>query len=321
MGSPLVNLSPAGEAALEADERGEEGRPHPGGAVRSRRRRSAGAPGCNSYARHVERAARRRPAGAPSGNASDAEVLAWLRSEYNQPFTWGDFSYLEGRRLELDADKPWSYDDLAQQVCRTAGSILDVDTGDGGRYAAIVREVGKRRWEAVEGYPPHVALARARLEPLGADVRECRDETLPFEDATFDVVLNRHGMLRAMETGRVLRPGGMLVTQQVAEGTNRELRAELGATSGMTYARLEAERAALTEAGLHVEQGVEHRFTTRYFDAGAIAYYMKAIPWDVPDFSVDRYADALIRLHRQLDGGEPLDVGFHLILFVARKST
>jgi hypothetical protein len=49
-----------------------------------------------------------------------------------------------------------------------------------------------------------------------------------------------------------------------------------------------------------------------FTDVGAIVYYLKFVPWLVPDFSVDRYAEQLLKLQRQLDRGEPLT-------FVARQ--
>ena len=52
---------------------------------------------------------------------------------------------------------------------------------------------------------------------------------------------------------------------------------------------------------------------------GAIVYYLKAVPWQIPDFSVEKYKDRLWRLHKSvaLAGGFKAHAHRHLI--VARK--
>lgn len=256
----------------------------------------------------------------PDGGALDSEVLAWLHDEYSQPFTGWDFSYLQGRRLELETLKPWSYDSIARGRAVNARSILDVDTGGGEVYAKIVAGVsGHHNWTASEAYLPNLSVARGRLLPLGVKIVAGRGDALPFRDQSFDLLLNRHGYLAAAEAVRVLRPKGELVTQGVGAGTNRELHEVLGAPVGAPYAELDRERAALERAGLQVEQATAHSHPTEFHDAGAVVYYLKAIPWEVPEFSVDRYAEQLVRLHRRLSQGPPLVVRFNLFFLVARN--
>ena len=53
---------------------------------------------------------------------------------------------------------------------------------------------------------------------------------------------------------------------------------------------------------------------------GALVYYLKAIPWLVPGFSVDGYANTLIALHEQAQSqGYALDATYHTYLLIARK--
>lgn len=257
----------------------------------------------------------------PDGGAPESAVLAWLHCEYSRPFTGWDFSYLRGRRVELETPKPWSYENVAKSGALDAQSILDVDTGGGEVYAEIVADVGGHHsWMASEAYLPNLAVARDRLSPLGVGTVAGRGDALPFRNQSFDLLLNRHGYLAAPEVARVLRRNGELITQGVGAGTNRELHEVLGAPVGAPYAQLDRERAALEGAGLRVEQATAHSHPTEFHDAGAVAYYLKAIPWEVPDFSVDRYAEPLVRLHRRLSEGPPLVVRFNLIFLRARNT-
>ncbi|TDC76560.1 class I SAM-dependent methyltransferase [Streptomyces hainanensis] len=121
-----------------------------------------------------------------------------------------------------------SHPELARARVAAADRLLDVDTG-GGELLASLGPLPRHSW-ATEGWPPNVAVARERLEPLGVTVLPTPgSEALPLPDASVDVVLNRHGRLAAREVARVLRPGGVLLTQQVGSDDRAELNAALGA--------------------------------------------------------------------------------------------
>lgn len=264
---------------------------------------------------------------------TDEEVLAWLKAEYAAPFVGWDFSYIDNRRHDV-THAPWDYSAIAQERLRTATAVLDVDTGDGKRFAETLAESGfQGRACATEGYAPNVPLARATLAPVGVDVREtgaslhpssatpsADAKRLPFADATFDLVLNRHGDIDTAEIRRVLRPGGWLVTQQVGGKTNLDIHYMLDAPlpTEPTW-DLATAQARLEAAGFRIHRAQEAFTTTRYDDVGALVWYLKAVPWQIPDFSVDRYAAKLLALHRQIEQtGTPIDVGFHSFLLVAQ---
>ena len=67
---------------------------------------------------------------------------------------------------------------------------------------------------ACEAYPPNAALCRERLLPLGIDFREGGADNLPFEDASLDMIINRHGDWNTAEIHRTLkkpkRPSSMV---------------------------------------------------------------------------------------------------------------
>jgi SAM-dependent methyltransferase len=137
---------------------------------------------------------------------------------------------------------------------RGSTSLLDVDTGGGELLASLAPLPA--RTIAVEGWEPNLSVARDRLAPLGVDVRFAPDTNLPVEGRSVDLVLNRHGRLNPAEIARVLRPSGLLLTQQVgsddcagineavqasaAYGTtwNAETAVDASAAAGLEPARL-----------------------------------------------------------------------------------
>jgi hypothetical protein len=57
------------------------------------------------------------------------------------------------------------------------------------------------------------------------------------------------------------------------------------------------ERQAATEAGLIFRSLTVERPRIVFFDVGAVVYFLRLVPWTVPDFTVDKYRAALRRLH------------------------
>ena len=54
----------------------------------------------------------------------------------------------------------------------------------------------------------------------------------------------------------------------------------------------------LKHSGFEILNGHEDITSTRIFDVGAIVYYLKAVPWELPNFSIDRYYSKLIALNQ-----------------------
>jgi SAM-dependent methyltransferase len=146
------------------------------------------------------------------------------------PFEGWDFTYLAARMVE--SEPPWRYPDLARAALATARETLDVATGGGEMLASLAPFAGRVR--AVEGHPPNLPVARRRLAPLGVELFEgSTPQGKPFADASFDLVLNRHGGFRPAEMARILKPRGVFLTQQVAGDNLQDLADAFGA--GLAY--------------------------------------------------------------------------------------
>ena len=94
-----------------------------------------------------------------------------------------------------------------------------------------------------------------------------------LSDASFDLIVNRHGLLDAAENGRVLQPGGWVATEQVGSQTNLDIHLLLRAPlpDGPKW-NLAIARTALEARGFQVRQADEHFPITRYTDVGALVW-------------------------------------------------
>jgi SAM-dependent methyltransferase len=247
---------------------------------------------------------------------SQERLENWLK-DARAPFEGWNFSYLDGRYSE--SAPPWSYAELARDAVRNAFDILDVDTGGGEVFASFAPYPG--RATVVEAYAPNVPLARSRLAPLGVSVFEASPVSgLPFADASFDLALNRHGGIGASETWRILKPGGRFLTQQVGGDNLADLAAAFGAQQAHADNVLERVRADLVSLGFEIRHAEAWHGPVTFGDVGALVYYLKAIPWVVADFDVERHLDALHAMQARIDRGQALQFTASRFLIDAVKT-
>ena len=244
----------------------------------------------------------------------------WKKEEV-QPFSGWDFSYLADRCVE--EKPPWSYEDMVRELLSDSASVLDIGTG-GGEKLLKFRDTLPPQTVATEGYRPNYLLARERLEPYGITVVECEsnlERELPFDDASFDLVINRHTAFNLSEVERVLTPGGTFLTQQVDGNALHDLSDVFGYTQPWTFSTLDFVLVKARETtDLEVKIAQEWAGKMIFRDVGAIVYHLKAVPWTAPqDFSVERYHAHLERLQQRLEREGELAFCWKLLLVRLKK--
>jgi len=245
-------------------------------------------------------------------------VETWEREE-QQPFVGWDFSYLAGRMVQ--DQPPWSYAHRVTELLQRATAVLDMGTGGGERFLAL-REHWPAHVTVTEEYPPNLALVRQRLEHLGVRVVDARltdVDPLPFATGEFDLVLNRHSAFNSAEVARVLAAGGTFLTQQVHGRWAEDLLAEFDATPQWPDSMPDKYVPRLHAAGLHVVDVQDWTGRLVFNDVGALVYYLKAVPWLVPGFSVATHLAQLQRLQARLDAGRELAFTARMYLIEARQ--
>ena len=241
------------------------------------------------------------------------ELLAanWKREE-QQAFSGWDFSYLNSRMLEEQPD--WSYSARAIELLKQSSSVIDLDTGGGERFMEL-REYWPQKVVATENYEPNFKLVTERLVPFGVKVFQVRVsdfDPMPFLAGEFDLVLNRHAPFNASEVARILSQGGTFLTQQVHGLWAHDLLAAFDAKPQWPEATLDKYVPRLKEAGLKLINTQDWSGQLVFTDVGAIVYYLRAVPWLVPGFSVKTHLKYLLKLQEQLENQKPLS-------FVAKK--
>jgi SAM-dependent methyltransferase len=245
-------------------------------------------------------------------------------------FSGWDYGYLEGRMLE--EPPPWDYEARARQLFATAERIVDLGTGGGELFARLAPF--PRVAVATEAYRPNVFIAAHRLGPLGArvvmvggaslrlDDPFVDDPRLPFRTGAFDLVIDRHECYLPAEVWRVLRRGGRFLTQQCG-GLNCVALNDVVGMPRPAYAGsgwgLAAATGQLEALGFTVLDAREDFGAMRFRDAGAVAYFLKTLPWQAPDFSVAKFRGRLLELQSEIERHGPLSVPTHHFIIEAVK--
>lgn len=231
---------------------------------------------------------------------SRTELLHRWQQEEKMPRSGWTFDHLVGRMHE--SPTPWDYPLLCREEIAGASRVLDLGTG-GGEFLLSFVDILPPDTVATEGWPPNIGVAVAALEPHGIDVvvfDAFDDSEMPFEDGSFDLVINRHEVYIASEVARVLTPGGVYLTKQVGGDDFTEAHQIFGAPVLYPDHLLANKAPELVQAGLVLDVAEEWRGPTTFDDMGAMVQYFMMVPWDVPDdFSLHNYADILIDLYEQ----------------------
>ena len=245
-----------------------------------------------------------------------------------QPFAGWDFSWLAGRMSV--SPLPWDFDAGLTARARTSPDLLDMGTGGGERLSRL--PVLPARTVATEAWSPNVPIAARRLRPLGILVvqvdgapdniaQEPHDPngrstvglggSLPFRSAMFHLVANRHESFVAAEVARILAPGGCFLTQQIASPWADDFYRLLDRPPPPTSPQrwdLSLAVAQVTAAGLTVVASAEGHERREFADVGALAWYLKAVAWGVPGFTVKGCRARLAQLHARIESDGPLVV-------------
>lgn len=250
----------------------------------------------------------------------EALLKLWLQEEEIAHIHGWDFSHINGK-YEEGHDLPWNYEEIVRTYLRPDKKLLDIDTG-GGEFLLSLNHP-HCNLAATENYPPNVELCKKKLLPLGIEFQEADgSERLPFEDQTFDLVINRHGDFNPNEIGRILKTGGIFITEQVGAENDRELvELLLNDVPEIPFPNqyLKIARTAFEEFGFSVLKAEEAFRPIKFWDVGALVWFARIIEWEFPDFNVKGCLENLYHAQEILEHKGVIEGKIHRFLLVVKK--
>lgn len=243
----------------------------------------------------------------------------WRAEEADFNLKGWDFSKISGR---WDCpDSPWDYRMIVKSYLRDDDILLDMGTGGG----EVLLKIGHpyKNTFVTEAYIPNLELCKKRLSPLGITVSQTlAGDKLPFDDMSFDFIINRHESFDPLEVSRTLKRGGYFFTQQVGNENFSELELILN-DEGDTHSpdhTIDKYENALKQYGFKTLIRDESKTPAKFFDIGAVIFYSLACPWNIPDFSVKTHFDKLCKIQKEIDEKGCFQVTAHHFLLAERKA-
>lgn len=249
---------------------------------------------------------------------NNSELKTIWKNEENNTFKGWDFSHLEGRWV--DENLPWDYRAILNEYLKPNHKLLDMGTG-GGEFLLSLNHTNNNT-SVTEMWEPNVKLCKKKLEPLGIEVKQVfNDCELPFDDNTFDIIINRHESFDVKEVKRILKTNGIFITQQVGGKNNEILSKALikGFKPLFSENTLENIVKELENNKFDVLYAEEYFPYLRFKDIGAIVYFAKVIEWEFPNFSVENCFEELCKLDEELKEKGYIESLEHRFIIVCRK--
>ena len=245
--------------------------------------------------------------------------ILWTKEESIAHIHGWDFSHIHGR-YEVERDLPWNYKSIVKHYLTKDTELLDYDTGGGEFLLSLKHPYPKT--SATEGYPPNVNMCQEILVPLGIHFKECNNASdIPFDDASFDLIINRHGAFDAPELYRLLKNNGIFITEQVGGENDRDLVEMVLPGTKMPFPNLnlKEQRKVFEKAGFKILKAEEAFRPITFYDVGAFIWFARIIEWEFPDFSVDRCFEKLLKMHKVIEDNGKITGTIHRFLIVAKK--
>lgn len=248
-------------------------------------------------------------------------VEEWLKEEKIAHINGWDFSHIHSK-YEEEKDLPWDYGKIVREYLKPEHYILDIDTG-GGEFLLSLNHPYQKT-SATEAFVPNVELCKKELLPLGIDFKAADGkDILPFENEKFDIIINRHGDYMPHEIMRVLKHGGIFITEQVGALNDREL-IELLFSKEMEVPFpekcLEIASEELVECGFEIIEKQEAFRPIKFWDIGALVWYAHIIEWEFPGFTVEKCLDGLLNAQKILESRGVVEGKIHRFLLVGKKN-
>lgn len=241
---------------------------------------------------------------------------SWLEEEA-RPLRGWDFSHLQTRCNS--APLSWDYAKIVQSHLKPSDQLLDMATG-GGEFLLSLHHPYQNT-SATEAYPPNISLCKKTLTPLGIRLYPVQNSLLPIPDDSVDIVINRHGNYDPSEVSRVLKPGGLFVTQQVGGENCASLAQRLNFSNNRPLYEgfsMTTELPKLHNCRFEVLYAKEEYPELKFFDVGAVVYFAKIIEWSFPGFSVEKNYTQLCALQDELEQHGLISTFEHRFIIVAR---
>jgi SAM-dependent methyltransferase len=200
--------------------------------------------------------------------------------------------------------------------------LLDIGTGGGEKFLKFAPKV--KEAIGIDSDPKMIETARENSRKSGlfnVEFEVCDSKKLKFGNQEFDVVIDRQAPFNAKEVARVLKPGGVFITQQVSEGDKLNFKKifQRGDSYGIKRGALKNKYLReLQEAGMGI---IEEKTanTIEYYQSMEDVVFLLANTPIVPDFDFENEQNKLKQIEERFTTEKGIKTNAERFLIVAKK--
>lgn len=241
-----------------------------------------------------------------------------LIKEEQQSISGWNLSYLKDSERMMKFPLQWKFSNVLKPYLDECDRLLQMGTKD---KEMLISVSSCQKQTRVTMSDEADATVGDALKSLGVEVIPVlTNDLLPFEDEAFDLIINKHESFDASEIERLLHENGYFITEQVGGLNDCELNLWLNVeTSESLNKNFRSTINSLRDAGLTIVEEKEDISRTRFYDLGAIVYYLKSKRSPIRDFSVEKYFDRLQVMKGIIDQQGYIDLTKHRFLMIVKK--
>lgn len=247
-------------------------------------------------------------------------VVGWFRETHRAHRLKGfDGSSIDDRASS--AILPWNYNELVKRFLTDETELLFIGTAGRDTLLSLIRNPEKTT--VAESNKYLYRQYRRNLTPLGIRVETTPDHKVyPFPNDSFDLVVNHQNHFDYQEVRRILKPGGIFITQQMGmkEGENLVPILSPGNHPYHKEETLEYQKSLISSEEWEILDGQEAISNIYFYDVGALVYYVTIIKDKFPGFKVKSRIPELEILHKMIETQKYISLITHRYLIILRKN-
>ncbi len=246
------------------------------------------------------------------------EQLKQISDSVGERTGW-DFSRMRVER----APAPWNYADVARQFLADTNHVLDVGTGGGELFLTLAPYF--RKGVGIDSSAEMIENAlrnKSEQKISNVDFVFMDGNRLEFNDAHFDIVLNRHCDINVSETARVLCTNGYFVTQQVADHNTINILNAFGWTPASFgdnwWQPAEQLAAEFEQNNCRVIAKAEYNVRYWFRDVESLMFWLKAVPLPEP-FDLEKHWEGVNHILQEHNTPNGIETNEHRELLIVQK--
>jgi len=231
-----------------------------------------------------------------------------------------DFSRIEKKTKVVG--KKWKYIRVVKRYINKETILLDVGTGSGELLLEVAQFVKKAY--GIDYSRSMIKTARKNLAESrvsNVEFKLADAKRIPFSKEYFDVVICRHSNFYPKEVFRVLKPGGVFITQQVGEKDKENIKKVFG--RGQNFGKkvgalMNRYSRELKKAGFEILKKDTSNALEYYANMEDLIFLLKNTPI-IPNFNIKKDRKFLEEIERRYKTKQGIKTNSFRFLMICRK--